>query len=219
LSDEEKVRAFDRFWRGRTSGGGSGLGLAIARKLLETDGCTIVLRDGALRSLEAVVSLRPLQASPTGHPRRRRARTSDASRSVELRHPCRPDVCGFSATPAGSMPDAGFLSGTNHSGMSYAVLWSENGGPMLAGKLELLDRVVLLEGANGDIHRCSLDLRTIGSFRIGRSRIERLQGRPVLVLEDGKGYRVRVTTLSGVGALYELADLIGSKLNESAARD
>jgi signal transduction histidine kinase len=29
LSDDERARAFDRFWRGRTTGSGSGLGLAI----------------------------------------------------------------------------------------------------------------------------------------------------------------------------------------------
>jgi signal transduction histidine kinase len=55
LSDEEKRRAFDRFWRGRSTGGGSGLGLAIARRLLETDHASIMLRDGPGGGLEAVL--------------------------------------------------------------------------------------------------------------------------------------------------------------------
>jgi two-component system OmpR family sensor kinase len=56
LSDEQKARAFDRFWRAG-SGGGSGLGLAIARRLVEVDGGTIELRDAAGGGLEAVVRI------------------------------------------------------------------------------------------------------------------------------------------------------------------
>lgn len=55
LSDDEKRRAFDRFWRGRSGGAGSGLGLAIARRLLETDGAAITLRDAPGGGLEAVL--------------------------------------------------------------------------------------------------------------------------------------------------------------------
>jgi len=55
LTDEQKARAFDRFWRGGSGGGGSGLGLAIARRLVEVDGGTIELRDTAGGGLEAVV--------------------------------------------------------------------------------------------------------------------------------------------------------------------
>jgi signal transduction histidine kinase len=57
MSDDEKGRAFDRFWRGHAASGGSGLGLAIVRKLLETDGGTVELRDGPDGGLDAVVTL------------------------------------------------------------------------------------------------------------------------------------------------------------------
>ena len=57
LSDEQKARAFDRFWRAGSGGGGSGLGLAIARRLVEVDGGTIELRDAAGGGLEAVVRI------------------------------------------------------------------------------------------------------------------------------------------------------------------
>lgn len=47
MSDAEKFRAFDRFWRGRglTGRSGSGLGLAIVKQLVTDDGGTVTLRD------------------------------------------------------------------------------------------------------------------------------------------------------------------------------
>ncbi|WP_128381727.1 sensor histidine kinase [Streptomyces cavernae] len=51
MSDAEKARAFDRFWRGQglTGRSGSGLGLAIVRQLVTDDGGTVTLRDGRPR--------------------------------------------------------------------------------------------------------------------------------------------------------------------------
>lgn len=57
MSDEQKARAFDRFWRADAQAGGSGLGLAIARRLVEVDGGSIALRDAAGGGLEVVVRL------------------------------------------------------------------------------------------------------------------------------------------------------------------
>jgi len=57
LTDEQKARAFDRFWRARSGGGGSGLGLAIVQRLVGVDGGSIELRDAAGGGLEAVVRL------------------------------------------------------------------------------------------------------------------------------------------------------------------
>lgn len=58
LSPEERVRAFDRFWRARSGGGGSGLGLAIVRKLAEADAATVALDEAPGGGLDAVVRLR-----------------------------------------------------------------------------------------------------------------------------------------------------------------
>lgn len=56
LSDAERERAFDRFWRG--GGEGSGLGLAIVRRLVEADGGRVELRRANGGGIDAVVTLR-----------------------------------------------------------------------------------------------------------------------------------------------------------------
>jgi signal transduction histidine kinase len=61
MSEEERARAFDRFWRSssaRAHGGGAGLGLAIVRELLTTDGGDIALDSSPSGGLEARVRLR-----------------------------------------------------------------------------------------------------------------------------------------------------------------
>jgi two-component system OmpR family sensor kinase len=47
ISNAEKSRAFDRFWRGQglTGRSGSGLGLAIVKQLVTDDGGSVTLRD------------------------------------------------------------------------------------------------------------------------------------------------------------------------------
>jgi signal transduction histidine kinase len=58
LSEAERARAFDRFWRGRSGGEGSGLGLAIARRLVEADGGDLELAESDSGGVDAVVRLR-----------------------------------------------------------------------------------------------------------------------------------------------------------------
>jgi signal transduction histidine kinase len=58
MSEVERRRAFDRFWRTGSGPGGSGLGLAIVRKLVEADGGTVVLESEQGKGTDAVVRLR-----------------------------------------------------------------------------------------------------------------------------------------------------------------
>jgi signal transduction histidine kinase len=58
LSADERERAFDRFWRGRSPGPGSGLGLAIVRRLARADGGDAELREAPGGGIDAVVRLR-----------------------------------------------------------------------------------------------------------------------------------------------------------------
>ncbi|MFE6178790.1 sensor histidine kinase [Streptomyces sp. NPDC056464] len=60
MSDTDKSRAFDRFWRGRglTGKTGSGLGLAVVKQLVTDDGGTVTLGDGPEGGLKVTISLR-----------------------------------------------------------------------------------------------------------------------------------------------------------------
>ncbi|MFJ4278543.1 sensor histidine kinase [Streptomyces massasporeus] len=60
MSDTEKSRAFDRFWRGQglTGRSGSGLGLAVVRQLATDDGGTVALTDAPGGGLCVTITLR-----------------------------------------------------------------------------------------------------------------------------------------------------------------
>ncbi|MFJ5224416.1 sensor histidine kinase [Streptomyces sp. NPDC088400] len=63
MSEEQRGRAFDRFWRAPDSvHEGSGLGLAIVQQLVHAGGGEISLRDAPGGGLDAVVQLRPAEA-------------------------------------------------------------------------------------------------------------------------------------------------------------
>ncbi|WAZ23106.1 HAMP domain-containing histidine kinase [Streptomyces cinnabarinus] len=65
MSDLEKSRAFDRFWRGQglTGRSGSGLGLAVVKQLVSDDGGTVTLADAPGGGLKVLISLRASQRS------------------------------------------------------------------------------------------------------------------------------------------------------------
>jgi signal transduction histidine kinase len=56
LSDDELVRAFDRFWRGGTTTPGTGLGLAIVAELARASGATVSLSRREPRGLAVTIA-------------------------------------------------------------------------------------------------------------------------------------------------------------------
>ena len=96
--------------------------------------------------------------------------------------------------------------------MSYAVVWDDGAG-MYAGKLELEDGDLVLEGlspSNGSRRRLSGGSLT--GVRIARDRHNRLDGRPVIIFESCGGF-LRLACLDGLGALHELAERLGVALS------
>lgn len=63
MSDADKSRAFDRFWRGQglTGRSGSGLGLAVVKQLVTDDGGTVTLADAPGGGLCVRITLRAAQ--------------------------------------------------------------------------------------------------------------------------------------------------------------
>ena len=66
MTDDERERAFDRFWRGKGSGTGrSGLGLAIVEQLAARNDATVELRPAQPHGLDAVVTVQVVPAGTT----------------------------------------------------------------------------------------------------------------------------------------------------------
>jgi len=92
--------------------------------------------------------------------------------------------------------------------MTYAVVWSEDGGPPNAGSLEVADGHLLLAGRTESGRR--LPYGDLADARLERLYAERLSGRPTLVLALRDGPVLRVASVEGGGALHELADRIAA---------
>ena len=87
----------------------------------------------------------------------------------------------------------------------YAVLWKGSQGAIGSGRLELVaDRVEL---SSGDAV-VSLPVSEVTTARIARGAGDRLHGLPVLALACAGGEILRIASLEGTGALYEIAALV-----------
>ena len=65
MSDEDRNRAFDRFWQGSNSNGGhSGLGLAIVQQLATRNHGSIELRRANPTGLDVVLAVGAAQSEP-----------------------------------------------------------------------------------------------------------------------------------------------------------
>lgn len=91
--------------------------------------------------------------------------------------------------------------------MSYAVVWQSESGTAYAGKLELGEGLLRLDGLStaGARSRIVLRYEDLGAVRSAR-RSERLGGRPTLLVERPGHGPLKLVSVGGSGLLPELAD-------------
>jgi hypothetical protein len=102
---------------------------------------------------------------------------------------------------------------------SYGVVWCVGREPLSRGKLELLPEALRLDGVTGaehSVHEIAYDDLTV--VHVGRTKVERLKGKPALVLERRSGPAIRVAAASQSWVVNELLErLVALGLAESRA--
>jgi hypothetical protein len=88
---------------------------------------------------------------------------------------------------------------------SYSVIWDSNRDYQV-GRLELEPHGIRFHGPGREQE---VFFEDIESVHVGRSPEERLAGKPCLVIERHAGRPVRIGSLDGLGALNELAGVLG----------
>jgi hypothetical protein len=102
--------------------------------------------------------------------------------------------------------------------MTYAVLWCENDGPELAGRLSMQEAGVALFGTAADSPPATRDVRfaEIADVYLERDAPPWHRWRPSLVLVTTAGDRVEIGSLQGLGALHELAEEVAGRRGNPA---
>jgi hypothetical protein len=121
--------------------------------------------------------------------------------------------CGFSAVGLRGRTDGVPDASGNASSMrtSYGVVWREGEGGLARGKLELLPRVVRLDGVLGDDPVTSeIPYEYLAEIRIGRSATERIDGRPSLVLVPRAGSSLAIASVAQSGVIAEIAERLAA---------
>jgi hypothetical protein len=88
---------------------------------------------------------------------------------------------------------------------SYSVIWNDSIDSE-AGRLELEKHGIRFHGVT---HDHEVFFEDIESVHIGRTPAERLAGKPSLVIGRHTGSPVRIGSLDGLGALNEIAGVLG----------
>jgi hypothetical protein len=103
--------------------------------------------------------------------------------------------------------------------MTYAVLWCENDGPELAGRLSMEPAGVTLFGTAAGRQPASRDVQfaELEDVYVERTAPPRHSWRPSLVLLTRAGDRLEIGSLQGLGALYELAEEVAGRRGNPAS--
>jgi hypothetical protein len=90
---------------------------------------------------------------------------------------------------------------------SYAVLWSEEGCDVLAGKLELAEDGLSFGGR----HEHDVAYGDIDAVRVARRAADRVRGAATLVLELAGGSTLRIASVGGAGIVSELGEQLAAR--------
>jgi hypothetical protein len=103
--------------------------------------------------------------------------------------------------------------------MVYAVVWSENDGPVYAGRLDVGPRSLRLAGSASEARRSRRQLfyRELTDVHVERRSQARLAGRPTLAFELPGGRLLRIASIDGAGSLHELDELVAAARAKVAA--
>jgi hypothetical protein len=92
---------------------------------------------------------------------------------------------------------------------SYGVVWRTGKRPVARGKLELLPRGVRFDGLAGK-ERVTLEIpyAELDGVHTGRTRAERLNGHPTLVLEPRGREPIVLSAVAQAGVLAEITERV-----------
>lgn len=99
---------------------------------------------------------------------------------------------------------------------SYAVVWREASGPVCAGKLELGESALTLQGSGpcSSLEQSSIVYDDLTGVRVGRAPADRINGRQSVILDRGAAPPISIGAISGLGIVSELAQVLAELLSE-----
>jgi hypothetical protein len=97
--------------------------------------------------------------------------------------------------------------------LSLSVVWSESGGRVVAGRLDVDGAgLALAGGSRREPVALEIPFAGLAAVRLGRRPEERLGGRATLVLALRDGRVVSIAGVATVGTLHELAERLQSAI-------
>jgi hypothetical protein len=90
---------------------------------------------------------------------------------------------------------------------SYGVVWREGSRAPVTGKLELLPRVLRLEGLDSSR---DIPYEGVAAIRVGRSRSDRINGGPSVMVEQRIGDTIAISTVAQPSMIGEIAERLAA---------
>lgn len=101
--------------------------------------------------------------------------------------------------------------------LSIPVIWTEDGGPLLAGRLDVYADRLHLDGGSRETHALR-DVRydEIASARIGRDNGDRINGRAAMIVQLSAGGTVSFVGFDRPGTIAEVLHRVEDRLGPPA---